>query len=510
MNANWLVLLLITPLVASLAAFASRWLGVRVQRVVEIIHLTGVTVLLVLVLIVVGTVLSDQKILAFNEWIYADALTTIFLLIVGIVGFLTGVYAVGHMRHDVASGEINAGQLSTYYGFFNLFLFTMLLVVTANNIVMMWVAVEATTLGSAFLVGFYGKKSSLEAAWKYVLICTVGVAFGLYGTVLVYADASNVLAHPETATLWTEIVRNAQALDPTILKVAFVFVLIGFGTKAGIFPLHAWLPDAYSEAPTPASALLSAASVKCAVFILIRYYMIVDRAIGPSFPQTLFIIFGMLSIGVAAFLLFMQRDIKRLVAYSSIENIGLILVALGIGGPVGILGALLHAFNHSLAKALMFCASGNVALKYGTRDLGVVKGIWRVAPVSGLLLVGGALTLGGMPPFSIFVSELWIITAGVSSGYTWLMVICLLLMTLVFAGFIRLLGGSMGGAVPENVRSGELGVLTLAPVVVLLLLIVIMGLYVPAPIANLLNGAASIVLSGHPGPSTAGLTLPWP
>ena len=197
---------------------------------------------------------------------------------------------------------------------------------------MMWVAVEATTLSSAFLVGLYGRRASLEAAWKYVMICTVGVAFGLYGTVLVYSDAVNVLQHPTNAAFWTEIVKGAGSLDPTIIKIAFVFVLIGFGTKAGIFPLHAWLPDAHSEAPSPVSALLSGVLLKCALFIIIRYYVIVVQAVGPEFPQTLFLIFGTLSIGVAAFFIFVQRDIKRLLAYSSVENMGIIVLALGLAG----------------------------------------------------------------------------------------------------------------------------------------------------------------------------------
>ena len=224
-------------------------------------------------------------------------------------------------------------RLSFYYGLFSLFLFTMLLVVTSNNIIMMWVAVEATTLGSAFLVGIYGQRSSLEAAWKYVIICTVGVAFGLYGTILVYSDAVNFLQEPGAAVLWTEIVQNAKALDPTLLKLAFVFVLIGFGTKAGIFPMHAWLPDAHSEAPSPVSALLSAVLLNCALLVVIRFSIILNQGIGPDFTQNIFLVFGALSVAASALFMFVQRDIKRLLAYSSVENIGLIVLGFGIGRP---------------------------------------------------------------------------------------------------------------------------------------------------------------------------------
>lgn len=504
MSANWLIWLLAVPLVAALGAFAARRPGVLARRLLEGLHLASVTVVLGLALLVVAAVLREGPLFALDDWLYADALAAIFVLIIGVIGFLAGVYSVGYLRHDLETGALDARRLSVYYGFFNLFLFTMLLVVTSNNIVMLWVAVEATTLGSAFLVGLYGQKSSLEAAWKYVIICTVGVAFGLYGTVLVYADAANVLQHPERASLWTEIVRGAAALDPTIMKVAFVFVLVGFGTKAGLFPLHAWLPDAHSEAPSPVSALLSAVLLKCAVFVILRYVVIVTPAIGPAFPQTLFLAFGGLSLAAAAFFIFVQRDLKRLLAYSSVENIGLIALGLGLGGPAGILAALLHTVNHSLAKALMFCASGNILIKYGSRDLETVRGLLRVAPVTGLLLLCGALALGGAPPFNLFVSEFWTVVAGVRAGQTVLIVICLLLLTVVLAAFVKLVGGTLFGAAPDHVRRGDVGLLNLLPLAVLVVLMLGLGLHLPAPIAQLLDQAAGVVLSGQSGAGMAG------
>ena len=220
------------------------------------------------------------SLLALGGWLHVDALGAVFLLIIGVVGFLAGIYSIGYARHDFETGELDLVRLTVYYGLFNLFLFTMLLVVTANNIIMMWVAIEATTLGSAFLVGIYQHRSSLEAAWKYVIICTVGVAFGLYGIVLVYSDAVNVMQVPEEAVLWTEILKNTQLLDPTMIKMAFVFILIGFGTKAGLFPMHAWLPDAHSEAPSPVSALLSAVLLNCALLVIMRFAVITDQVLG--------------------------------------------------------------------------------------------------------------------------------------------------------------------------------------------------------------------------------------
>ena len=388
METNYLIWLLLIPLILSLVAFAARWLKGYTRPVVEATHLLSVTLVLVMSLWAVKDVVASGSIFSAGQWLHVDSLSAIFLLIIGVVGFLAGLYSIGYTRHDLESGEFDENKLSLYYGLFSLFLFTMLLVVTANNIIMMWVAVEATTFGSAFLVGIYGHHSSLEAAWKYVIICTVGVAFGLYGTILVYSDAVNVLQVPGTAVLWTEIVKNAKALDPTLIKMAFVFVLIGFGTKAGLFPMHAWLPDAHSEAPSPVSAMLSAVLLNCALLVIIRFSIITDLTLGStSFVQTLFLVFGALSVAAAAFFMFVQRDIKRLLAYSSMENIGLMVLAFGLGGTYGIFAGLLHALNHSLVKSLMFLTTGNILMKYRSRSLDQIKGMLQAIPATSVLLV---------------------------------------------------------------------------------------------------------------------------
>lgn len=510
MNAPDLLLALqFTPLVIALIAFALRWAGPSLRPLTTAVHLTGITAVLALSLLVVGNIIAGGPVSTLHDWCRVDALGAIFVALIGIVGFLTGLYSVGYMGHEFESGEIDGAAFCTYFGFFNLFLFTMLLVATANNVIMMWVAVEATTLGSAFLVGIYGQRSSLEAAWKYIIICTVGVAFGLYGTILIYSNAAGVLPHPETAIFWTTLAQNAKLLDPTLAHLAFIFVLIGFGTKAGLFPMHAWLPDAHSEAPSPVSALLSAVLLNCALLVIIRFYIIISKTIGPAFPQTLLIIFGLMSVAVAAFFIIVQRDMKRLLAYSSVENMGLIALTLGIGGPLGVLAALLHTINHSLAKALLFCCSGNVLIKYGTRDLDAVKGILRVAPVTGILLGCGALALGGFPPFNIFVSEFLAVTAGIQQGYGWLMVICLILLTIVLTGLVRMVAGSVLGPCPEAVQKGELGGLTLAPMVVLLALMLTLGVSLPPSVKHIVQSAADIVLDNG-GTAVADVpALPW-
>jgi hydrogenase-4 component F len=509
METSYLIWLLLIPLILSLVAFAARWLRGNTRLAAEITHLVSVTLVLVLSLVAVKDVLASGSIFGLGSWLHVDALGAIFVLIIGVVGFLAGVYSIGYIRHDLESGEFDDARLSTYYGLFSLFLFTMLLVVTANNIIIMWVAVEATTLGSAFLVGIYGHQSSLEAAWKYVIICTVGVAFGLYGTVLIYSDAVNVMQVPGSAVLWTEIVKVAHSFDPALLKMAFIFVLIGFGTKAGLFPMHAWLPDAHSEAPSPVSALLSGVLLNCAVLVIFRFAIITNQGIGPGFTQTLFLIFGFISLAAAAFFMFVQRDIKRLLAYSSVENIGLVVLAFGLGGPLGIFASLLHALNHSLVKSLMFCTTGNILIKYRSRNLDQVKGMLQTIPATSLLMMCGALALVGTPPFNIFVSKFYIIASGLGAGYIWLMILCLLLLSVVVATFYRLIASAIFGEKPEGLVKGEFNWLTLAPVAVLVVLILVLGLYIPPQLGMLLNGATGVAMTGNPAPQ-AGLLQSFP
>jgi hydrogenase-4 component F len=497
MQTNYLIWLLLIPLILSLVAFAARWLKGFTRPVVEVAHLLSVFLVLVMSLVAVRDVLAAGPIFSPGLWLHVDSLSAIFLLIIGVVGFLAGLYSIGYTRHDLESGEFDDNKLSLYYGLFSLFLFTMLLVVTANNIIMMWVAVEATTLGSAFLVGIYGHHSSLEAAWKYVIICTVGVAFGLYGTILVYSDAVNVMQVPGTAVLWTEILKNAKALDPSLLKMSFVFVLIGFGTKAGLFPMHAWLPDAHSEAPSPVSAMLSAVLLNCALLVIFRFAIITNLVIGTAFVQTLFLIFGTLSVAAAAFFMFVQRDIKRLLAYSSMENIGLVVLAFGLGGPIGIFAGLLHALNHSLVKALMFCTTGNILIKYRSRSLDQIKGMLQAIPASSALLFLGALALVGTPPFNIFISKFLIITSGLKD-YLWLMLLSLLLLSVVFAAFFRVISSTLFGEKPEGMAKGEFNWLTLVPPAVLIVLMLVLGLYIPPQLNTLLSGAAGVMTSGNP------------
>ena len=509
-NTTMLFLLLLTPLAFSLLTFACRLLGNAARFCVTLLHFIGIMLLLAISLWTVMQVYQQGgDILVAERWLHLDSLSALFLAILGIIGCLTGLYSIGYMRHEVDEGEISVATLCHYYGFFHLFLFTMLLVITSNNLILMWAAIEATTLSSAFLVGLYGQSSSLEAAWKYIIICTVGVAFGLFGTILVYANAASFMPDPNDAIFWTEVLKHAAQLDPMLMHLAFVFVLIGFGTKTGLFPMHAWLPDAHSEAPSPTSALLSAVLLNCALLVIIRYYIIINTTLGSEFTGRLLMVFGLLSVAVAAFFILVQRDIKRLLAYSSVENMGLIAVAIGIGGPLGILAALLHTLNHSLAKTLLFCGSGNVLLKYGTRDITVVKGMLKSMPLTAVMLAGGALALGGMPPFNIFLSEFMTVTAGLAAGHITLTIVLLLLLTVVLAGLVRMVAHISFGPKPDEVNKGELGILTTLPMLILLVLMLVMGTHIPQPVSRLLENAVTIVMNNKPGTHAQPFSWPW-
>lgn len=496
MHENILIWLLIIPLVFSMVFFAVRATGTRSLKLLEVMHVSGIVLLLLASIWLVWIVIMRGHIFALSGLLYADKLTAIFILVIGVMGFLNGLYSIGYMRHELEAGVADEKALYRYYGFYHLFLFTMIMAVLPNNIVLMWVGIEATTLGSAFLVGFYGHKLSLEATWKYVLICSIGVGFALFGTILVYAGAFNAIDNANASMLWSEIMKSARHIDAAIMKLALVFLFLGYGTKAGFFPMHSWLPDAHSEAPSPVSSLLSGVLLNCALYALVRYYMVASRCLGPTYPRLLFLVFGVVSVACAAFFIYGQRDLKRMLAYSSIENIGLIATGLGIGGVLGVLASLFHLINHSIAKSLLFCTSGNVLIKYGTRDLGEIRGLFRVAPYSAFLLGAGALAISGCPPFSIFISEMLTVAAGLRRGYLWLMVFILLLLVIVFAAFLRLIGESVFGAPQRSVRAGDVPWSALVPVFLLLALVLGLGICIPSPLYQLLKDAACLVNYG--------------
>ena len=329
---------------------------------------------------------------------------------------------------------------------------------------------------------------------KKVIVCTAGVAFGLFGTLLVYANAADIMLDPHQAVFWTAILPNAPFMDHSLMMIAFVFAVIGFGTKAGLFPMHTWLPDAHSEAPSPVSGLLSGVLLKCAILIVLRFYILAAANVGDAFPQTVMMILGVLSVCYAAFEVYKQNDLKRKLAYSSCENVGLIAVCFGIGGPLGIIAGLVHCLAHGLTKALMFCLAGNVMMKYHTRDLSKISGIMTVAPVTGVLFAAGCLALAGFPPFAMFISEMFMILAGVAAQCWWAIVLVLIALVVVIMALVRMITHAVLGLAPEGMSKKDVPALALIPEIVLLALVLVLGVALPGPLAGSIEEASAIVL----------------
>jgi hydrogenase-4 component F len=367
-------------------------------------------------------------------YLRADGLSSFFLMGIAFISGLVLVYASGYLRH---MGEGRFSSPRWFYALVFLFLFTMISVCLSANLGFLWIMMEGTTLASALLVGFYNTEGALEAGWKYLVVCTVGIAFALFGTIVLYLAAVKAGMSPAAALDWVSLMDAAPriGLDPHLVKLAFVFVIVGYGTKVGFVPMHSWLPDAHAEAPTPISALLSAVLLNCAMYAVMRYDAIVSRAVGPAFSHTLLLIFGVTSMVVAGLLILVQQNLKRLMAYSSIEHMGIIAIGLGLGGPLGLFGALLHAFNHSVAKSLLFFGAGNVRHHVHTLRIDGIRGISRSMPQTSAALLVGGLAIVGLPPFSLFISEFAILSEAFAQARYLVVILFLVVLSVVFGGF---------------------------------------------------------------------------
>jgi hydrogenase-4 component F len=441
----------------------------------------------------------------FRGLVYLDALSGLLLIIISLVALLASLYAKNYMIDEAEEEVKNPLKLRIFYLLFNLFVLSMLGMVTTRNLGVFWIFIEASTLVSAFLVGYYNRKEPVEAAWKYIMLCTVGIAFALIGLTLGYYAVIQAGGNVSKALDWDYLTSIAPRLNPNLVKVAFIFVLIGFGTKAGLAPLHNWLPDAHSEAPTPVSALLSGVLLKCAIYGIVRYSLIANQAIDGHFANQFLIFFGLLSLGIATPFILVQRNIKRLLAYSSLEHIGIITVGLGFGAPTAVFGALFHMLNHSLIKSLMFFTVGNIALKYHSKQMSQITGTLSLLPLGGTILLVGGLALAGSPPFSVFLSEFYVIAGGFQSGLWKESALLLVLLLLIFGGLSYHLIKMSMGSVPllaEGEQAGLTGVVAgkesvnISDALALLIpvgLLFLLGLWQPSTLIELLHHATSII-----------------
>ena len=425
----------------------------------------------------------------FNEQFFVDSFNVLFVTLTAFVAFTTSLFSRPYMRIEQAHGKLTINMLRLYHSMYQLFTFTMLLVLLTNNMGIMWVAMEAATLTTVLLVSLYRTPASLEAAWKYFILCGVGLALAMFGTILLYFAAEKILGPGGNALLWTHLDGVKTQLEPTVLILSFVFLLVGYGTKVGLVPLHSWLPDAHAEGPTPVSAVLSGLLLNVALYVLVRSKVLVDGTLHNHLAGNLMMGFGLLSVVVAAFLLSRQKDVKRMFAYSSIEHMGLITFAFGMGGAVATFAALLHMTMHALTKSAIFFAVGHATQKSGTQMMENIRGLIKTNPTIGWGLMIGTLAILGMPPFGVFASEFMILTTAMHD-YPWSMPFLLIALGVAFAAIFgraqrMVFGETTGQRLPHPPA--------LIPVFVHLGLVLTLGLYIPPYLANWFKQAAALI-----------------
>ncbi len=492
-----LLLLLLVPFATGIVSAAA-----PTRRRMEIANLAGFGLTFLLTLVVAALVLAGGPVSLWSGFLYADSLSALVCLLTSSVALVCSVYAIGYLREDERSGAFGeagaVAQFRKYYSLTPLFVAAMLLVAVANNLGVMWVAIEATTLASVFLVTFYGKLTSLEAAWKYAIIGGVGLSMALFATVLAYYSGHGVLSTETLSGLnWSVLAGHAAQLDKTTMRLAFILALLGYGTKAGLAPMHTWKPDAYSEAPVPSAALLSSAMMNCALYGLTRFYILTSRAVGSEFPGGLLLIIGMISMGISVPFVLVQRNFRRLLAYHTIDHAGIMVTALGVGSKLGALALMLHMTYHTVAKSLLFLCAGNVYQHFKTDLFDKVKGgVIRAVPVTGAVFLMAMLAIIGMPPFSLFQSEFLIVRAAFSAGHYVPTVLFILFGTGIFAGALLHVGSLVLG---EN--ASEQTVAALRPwrdssMLVLAGVLVAIAFWLPGPLLQLIRGAANVVTGG--------------
>jgi hydrogenase-4 component F len=420
-------------------------------------------------------VIGEGNLSAAHEQFFIDPFNVFLVTLTALVSLTTSLFSRPYMRIERDHGKMTPPRLRLYHSMYQLFSFTMLLALTTNNMGILWVAMEAATLTTVLLVSVYRTAASLEAAWKYFILCGVGIAQALFGTVLLYMAADRVIPSEGGALLWTNLNAVKGRLDPNIITLAFAFLFIGYGTKVGLVPLHNWLPDAHAEGPTPVSAVLSGLLLNVALYAILRCKVLTDGALASPLAGRMMIGFGLLSVVAAAFLLLRQRDVKRMFAYSSIEHMGLMTFAFGLGGPIANFAGLLHMTVHSLVKSAIFFAVGHAAQKAGTQVMEDIRGLIKVNPMVAWGLMLGTLAILGMPPFGVFASEFLIITTAMRQQ-PWATPFLLLALGVAFA--------SIFGRVQPMVF-GDTSLRRLAhppasiPVFVHLALGLMLGLYIP-------------------------------
>jgi hydrogenase-4 component F len=496
-----LVPILITPALAACCC-----LPLRSRRWMEWANLAGFAVTVGLGVLLLGQVLERQVVTECEEFFRADALSAWMVLLISIVSLGSSLYAGQYFSRDLAEGTLTPGRVKEFFILTPAFTTGMLLVVLANNLGVMWFALEATALSSVLLVALYNRRTSLEAAWKYVILGSLGLALALFGTVFIYA-AAIVKASPVLPSFnWSHFMSVAPHLDHRMVKVAFVFVLVGYGTKAGLAPMHTWLPDAHSEAPSPTSAMLSGVSLKVALYALLRFHILTSASLESAYSSTLLLVFGLGSMCLAAPFILVQNNLKRLLAYSSLEHVGLICVGFGLNLPVTILGALLHMGYHALAKPVLFFAAGNIHQRCHTLEIRRMGGgLTRLLPWTVVCMAVAAAAATGLPPFGLFYSEMTVLNGGFLGGATWIGVVVVGAILASFCGILCqlsrvLLGGAKAPRTHSPIaprlfgpQADSPGLDGLPAMGLMLSCLLLFSFWIPGSLFTLLRQAAAIV-----------------
>jgi hydrogenase-4 component F len=459
----------------------------------------GALVTLVCAVWLLTAELHRAPLLGWGGYLYLDSLSCFFVLTVAAVTLLASVGSVAYLSAEQDAGRLSAFQVRLYYIFFGLFAALMLAALETGNLGLLFVLIEASTLASAALVGLEARASSLEAAWKYVIISSFGVTIALAGTLFLYYSASGLHLAADYRLAWPYLFSHARALAPGSLRLAFLLAVVGYGTKVGLAPMHTWLPDAHAEAPSPASAMLSAALLNTGMYAIIRFLAITHARLGGAFPRAVLLTFGFLSIVIGVLFMIRRGNFKRLFAYSSVEHMGIIAVALGFGGLLGLYGALLQTLNHAIAKAVLFLTSGDVALRYRTREAAGVRGLLAAVPVTGGALLLGSFAVLGSPPFGLFLSELTIVRAGFATSSPVFPLLLLALLAVAFVAFARTTTGMVTGEPPEDEPAGvpyrgrAVGLAAAAPLGVGLVVLLVLGLWIPAGLDTVIRHCVAVI-----------------
>ena len=422
-------------------------------------------------------------------YLFVDDLNIVFIVLSTFVGFTTSAFSASYIGHELEIGRLTPRHLRFYHAMYQTLMFAMNLGLTSNNIGLMWVAIELATLTTVLMVGIYRTHEALEAAWKYFILGSVGIALALFGTILVYMAARPVIGEGNDAMVWTALIEKASEFSPELLNVAFVFLMLGYGTKVGLAPLHAWLPDAHAEGPTPISAVLSGLLLNVALYALLRFKMLLAANPAALAPGPLMVTMGLLSLIFAAFMLYRRRDIKRMFAYSSIEHMGIITFAFGMGGPLANFAGLLHMTMHSLTKSAIFFAVGHIAQVKGTQKIADMGGLTETHPVLGWGLVLGVVAIAGMPPLGIFMSEFLVVSSTFAREP--LLAIPLVFGLLVGFGALMLRLNSIAFGEPRGSLAPAQA--SYVPLYTHLALVFVAGIYLPPPLVAWFQNVAKLL-----------------